>query len=507
LAGGEWTEFAGDWNQAVKQVSMDDAELKNEMLELTLACQRDDATPEQRARLERLLEDDPRAIAWYLRVVDDTLTLRDAAAVSKSGAPAVDCDECRAVVAALEEAERDPSTLHLPMFGALRPSFWWAATACGILVAITGAWWMSARQSVALASSADETGSARVVSVANVRWADGAKEFKEWSFVRPGDVLHFDAGLVNLFLSNGAEVLVEGPADVTFESLQKMFARQGKLAARVGPGAIGFRIETPHANVIDRGTAFGVSVDANSRTGVVVYDGIVDLDVLGNSSHPRRRLATGEGVSVNRDGELSRITTVQSADFLEPPQARPVEADAGRVIAAVSDNVRSLETAKYYRVIPRGFREDCRAYVDRDHEWNGLDERGLPPFMVGGDYVMTFNDDKIVAGIELAVTLNQPATLYVLVDDRVEPPDWLKRDFVDTHWDLGSDEGYADRIIDNGVGAGQSVDHVCSVWQRDVVEPTTVVLGALSHETSPVPAVDVERSMYGVVAVPLARER
>ncbi|HMO16414.1 MAG TPA: iron dicitrate transport regulator FecR, partial [Pirellulaceae bacterium] len=137
-------------------------------------------------------------------------------------------------------------------------------------------------------------------------------------------------------------------------------------------------------------------------------------------------------------------------------------------------------TAKYYRVIPRGFREDCRSYVDRDHEWNGLDERGLPPFMVGGDYVMTFNDDKIVTEIEIAVTLSQPATLYVLLDDRVEPPEWLKRDFVDTNWDVGSDDGWPDGDISTGIGPGVSIDHVCSVWKRDVYESTTVVLGSLS---------------------------
>ena len=85
-----------------------------------------------------------------------------------------------------------------------------------------------------------------------------------------------------------------------------------------------------------------------------------------------------------------------------------------RIITPVSDNVRSLETAKYYRIIPHGFREDCRAYVDRMHEWNGVDERGLPPFLLGGDYVMTFNDDKIVTEIEIAVKISQPANLYVL---------------------------------------------------------------------------------------------
>jgi hypothetical protein len=197
---------------------------------------------------------------------------------------------------------------------------------------------------------------------------------------------------------------------------------------------------------------------------------------------------------------------VDSADFLEPPKVRVNgEPPQPPVITAVSDNVQSLATTKYYRVIPGGFREDCRAYVDRTHEWNGVDERGIPPFLVGGDYVMTYNDDKIVTEFEIAVSLGQPASLYVIIDDRVPPPEWLSGSFVNTNWDVGSDEGYEGRDITKAVGSGKSIDHTCSVWRRDVREATTVMLGALSSEESTLPAEDVERSMYGVVAVPLAR--
>jgi hypothetical protein len=344
-----------------------------------------------------------------------------------------------------------------------------------------------------------------VVDVANVHWADGARRYEDWTLVQPGDSLRIKAGWINLFLANGAELLIEGPADVEYISPQQIFARQGKLAARVGPGAAGFRIDTPHANVIDRGTSFGVSVSGESHTSVVVYEGFVDLDVLGDRAQPRRRLATGEALSVDGKGQLSRITTVESAEFLEPPQVRLLAAPQARLITTMNDNVRSLETTKYYRVIPRGFREDCRAYVDRLHEWNGVDGRGLPPFLVGGDYVMTFNDDKIVSEIEIAIIVSQPANVYVLIDDRVPPPEWLKRDFVDTNWDVGCDEGWEDRIIDVAVGPGESVEHVFSVWRRVVPEPTTVVLGAARHE-SPPPPVTVERSMYGIVVTPLRSE-
>jgi ferric-dicitrate binding protein FerR (iron transport regulator) len=481
---------------------MDEAELINELLELTLAWQRGDATAEERARLERLLADNPRAPGWYLRIVDDSLTLLDAAAAGEAAGTRTHDTFHRL------EAERvTPSTsarvLHR-VFG--RRSRWalgFTLAVCFAVAFVGLALDRLADSHNSSGSPAAAAGTARVVDISNVVWAAGAKTFAEWSLVKAGDRFQFESGWMNLFLDNGGELLIEGPADVEFISSKKIFARQGKLAARISPGAVGFRIDTPHAKVIDRGTAFGLSVDGESHTSVVVYEGMVDLDVVGTNAPPRRRLESGEALSVNREGQLSRITTVQRQEFLEPPQIRMLSREPNCIIASVNDNVRSLQTAKYYRVIPQGFVEDCRAYVDRLHEWNGVDGRGLPPFLLGGDYVMTFNDDKIATDISIAVTLTHPANVFVLIDDRVPPADWLKRDFVDTGWDVGADEGYVGRDIQTTHGSGQSIDHVYSVWQRKVPRPDTIVLGALGMEQFKKPARDVERSMYGIVVTPL----
>lgn len=480
---------------------MNESELRDEVLQQTLICKSADATVEDRARLEVLLEDEPRAVPWYVRIVADTFTLATIAARESGrwGFESVGANQAT-------DFDIEGTSIAPVSQPTMRSVFLSAATVCLLLIFIGATWW-STMQEAPSETRSGEPAFARVIALSTMQWSPDSKVFNEWTFVSPGDVVKFDKGQLSLFLSTGAEVLIEGPADVTFASMEKLIARQGKIAARVGPDAVGFSIETPHLNVIDRGTAFGLSVDANSRSAVVVYDGIVDLDILGGEDRARRRLEKGEGLSVDQKGGLNRITSVESAEFLEPPHANRSAAGPGLVIESVNDNIRSLETAKYFRIVPRGFREDCIAYVDRDHEWNGLDSAGLPPFLLGGDYVMTFNDDKIVTDFEMAVTLNQPANLYVLLDDRVPAPEWLKRDFVDTHWDVGSDEGFADRIIDRSVGAGQSIDHVCSVWRRTIAEPGCVTLGALTQEKSSTPALVVERSMYGVVATPLNRDR
>jgi hypothetical protein len=485
---------------------MDDTDLINEVLELTLAWQRGDATAEERARLERLLLDNPQAILWYLRIVDDSLTLLDAASANESIAPAT-CELEQVVTDDLVTPYKsEPSYWVL---AGHRPRWYLALSFVACALLLTFAAFRSDRfvdHAPTSNVAATNAGSARVVDISNVAWAEGAQQFVEWSLVKPGDTLRFQSGWINLFFDNGAELLIEGPADVEFVTSQKVFARQGKLAARIGPEAVGFRIDTPHAKVIDRGTAFGVSVDGNSHTSVVVYEGIVDLDVVGDSKLPRRRLATGEALSVNRQGKLSRITTVGTAEFLEPPKVRVLGEQSNRLITSVSDNVRSLQTAKYYRIIPNGFTEDCRAFVDRLHEWNGMDVRGLPPFLVGGDYVMTFNDDKLTKGVAIAVDISQPCNFYVLIDDRLPLPEWLKQDFVDTNWDVGCDEGWEDKKLEVALGAGQSVDHSFSVWRRIIRQPTTVLLGSLNQEPPP-PGVKADWSMYGIVVTPLQGDR
>jgi hypothetical protein len=303
------------------------------------------------------------------------------------------------------------------------------------------------------------------------------------------------------------QFVVQGPADFDFLSESRVMARAGKLVARVGPEATGFEIVTPHAKVIDRGTSFGVTIDPERRTDIVVYEGNVDLAIPETTTGAPRRLAAGEAIRVRSDGRVGRIASVGGDDFLPPPRLGDASSNAGRAIVAVTDNLKSSQTAKYYRVVSHGFREDCQAYVDRQHQWNGVDERGVPPFLVGGDYVMTFNDDKVRHNLRIAVEVAQPAELYLIVDDRATPPKWLTDAFVDTGWDVGIDEGYDElEDVKTAVGPGRSIEWTCSVWRQAVRTPSTVLLGSLQENATTAAPRDVLRLMYGIVATPLASE-
>lgn len=471
---------------------MDDSSLFDEVLQLTMRRHADDVTEEELARLERLLESSPQAIVYYLKIIDDSLTVREFV-------------EARAKLsgAILAPSFAPARTAVLPVTGQrARRRSWYGFAAAGLCGALAATIWAT-REVPATFPSAVTPHIARVVNVSNVEWVDLERRFAAWSQIAPGDVLQFRSGMVNVFVDNGVELLIEGPADVEFAALDRVSVAEGRLAARVGPDAIGFCIETPHANVIDRGTVFGISVDSARQTDVVVYEGIVDLDVLRPKTQTRRRMATGEALRVSSEGDLSRIASVQGGAFLSPPQIHTGGDAPNPVIAGVSDNIRLNETAKFNRVIPAGFVEDCRAYVDREHEWNGITEAGLPDFLIGGDYVMTFNEDKTDTEFEMTVELAQPANIYILIDKRVPPPEWLVRDFVDTGVDVGLDEVHLHVNMESATGSGKSLDQFYSVWKREVAQVSSVVLGPLGHETYTRPARVVQRGMYGIVATPL----
>lgn len=467
-----------------------DRDMVEEVLRLALSCQAGSPTEDECARLNVLLAEDSQARRIYLLACDDTATLIKSA------------------------VEKDPA----PSLGNLvktstRPTFA-LAVAASLVVAITG-WnmWFSPESPLegeAINTELANTGLAqhefdraepagRIVSLANVKWVAGADVLPEWSRFSVGQSIRIEAGVVELMLDNSTEIMLEGPADFRLLSLDKAVLRNGQLVARCGPDAVGFEVESPDVKIVDLGTEFGVSVREGMHTDVVVYDGEVDLSSLTGANPLERRLIAGEALHISHQGgESERITEVRGEQYLTPQFPLDRGVGSSRRIISVKDNLRSSETAKYYRVVGRGFGEDCRAYVDRPYEWNGVNETGLPPALMGGDYIMTFNDDK-VRKVEIEINLASPSTLYVLFDDRVPTPKWLMQEFADTGWDVGMDEARIDRKLVSGVGPGESIDHVFSVWRRDVPQPATVALGTIRQRPVEVVPDAILESMYGVV--------
>jgi ferric-dicitrate binding protein FerR (iron transport regulator) len=468
--------------------------LMSEILELASACQTGHATDDERARLERLLDDSEDARAIYLHLADETVTLNDVRGPKGTKPSTATTEESSTSETVFPTAVRRSRSWLLPL-----------ALASSLAAIAATAWQFRPLSDSTPSASAPVTTFARILSISDVRWADGATPLREWERIGKGQLLRLDAGSIEVLYDNGVQFVVQGPANCQFLSESQVEADSGKLVARVGPEATGFEIVTPHAKVIDRGTSFGMTIDPDQQTDVVVYEGMVDLAWPETAAGSSRRLEAGEAIRVSRDGHVGRIASVGGDEFLPPPRLSDPQSDSGRVIKSVTDNLKSSQTAKYYRVVSGGFREDCQAYVDRQHQWNGLDERGVPPFLLRGDHVMTFNDDKVRHNLRIAVEIAQPARLYLLVDDRATPPpEWLTDSFVDTGWDIGLDEGFDDVAdVKTAAGPGRSIESTFSVWMQTVSAPSTVLLGSLQENATTAAPREVLRAMYGIVATPL----
>lgn len=93
--------------------------------------------------------------------------------------------------------------------------------------------------------------------------------------LRANQVLEFHAGVSRFRLQNGVLCVVEGPAKVQLRSPSEAFLEYGRFIARVPESAVGFRVDTPHGQIVDLGTTFGVSTFEERQSYVQVFSGAV----------------------------------------------------------------------------------------------------------------------------------------------------------------------------------------------------------------------------------------
>jgi ferric-dicitrate binding protein FerR (iron transport regulator) len=344
---------------------------------------------------------------------------------------------------------------------------------------------------------------ATMTGLGAVRWANpmsGARLLSRWSV---GDRFQLQEGAIELTFDAGAQVTIFGPADFEITSATSIRCQRGRVTTLVGDRGKGFVVQTPRAKVVDLGTEFGLSISDTGETEVVVFQGSVDMSYAppsGEADAPPRRLRQGEALLLNNAGEFQRVMSVQRNEFLTlvgGPRRRPPEP----VIADVQDNIRPAMGAKAYQIVRNGLEEDAPCFVDRNHQWNGIDRSGLPLFLLGADYVMPFNDDKFVHTLEIKLDLLRPCYLYVFIDNNMKVPDWIRNDFVDTGVDIGLDGSKTEwhQMHSLAVGAGNSIDFPFSVWRRHVKKAGSVTLGSVDA-----PALGTRSygfNMYGIAAV------
>jgi len=169
------------------------------------------------------------------------------------------------------------------------PTHWWiAATAAAACVGL-GMFFLNGNDQAA-------DGFATLESSHSARWSSSDLPTAEGSRLGTG-TLRLVEGLAVLRFDSGAEVTLEAPADLKLVDAMNCHLLSGIAVADIPKSAIGFRVETPSAMVIDYGTQFAVSVDPQSgETRAQVFEGLIEV----------QNPATGEAVSL-KTGQRTSI--------------------------------------------------------------------------------------------------------------------------------------------------------------------------------------------------------
>lgn len=113
------------------------------------------------------------------------------------------------------------------------------------------------------------------------------------------------SGLLRLQFDSGVEVTLQGPAQYQLISSNRTKLTTGLLTANVSPGAEGFRVDTPTAEVTDLGTSFGVHLRPDGASHVSVFDG--EVEVAEPDSGEKKLLKEGEEIVVTSERKLEAV--------------------------------------------------------------------------------------------------------------------------------------------------------------------------------------------------------
>lgn len=269
-------------------------------------------TEEEAAELRDLLHDDSEALDAYIRFTDLHAMLATNAEMAAPG---------RVITADFSASARP------------RWQFWMSYAAAVMLATGAAFWWWGGDR------TGDE-GGALVAAVVSDQSPDalwsGANAPSGTGHAVPAGRYRLAQGSARLRLDNGVDLLLTGPVDLELRSSDYGVLHRGRLAARVPPQAIGFRVDAGNLRVVDLGTEFGLVMDNEQRPGVHVFEGKVEASVADGR--------TTAWLELN-GGQTARLDHRQAA--LEPMSFEPVSfpqlpAEAG--MPQTTGNVRYLHT-------------------------------------------------------------------------------------------------------------------------------------------------------------------
>jgi hypothetical protein len=181
--------------------------------------------------------------------------------------------------------------------------------AAAVVVGIASLWMLN-REPAAVA---------QLTGVEAIQWT---RPPDKWS---AGGRLEVAAGFARIKFARGAELILEGPAEIELTGANSAVLHRGAAAVEVPPSATGFTLVSPDTRVVDVGTRFAMRVAPQEPTQVHVLEGLV---IASTHAHPEKHELRAD----------QAIEVVSGA-------ARPIPANPARFLTALPS----------HRVTPTGY--------------------------------------------------------------------------------------------------------------------------------------------------------
>lgn len=193
---------------------------------------------------------------------------------------------------------------------------------------------------------------ATVTKLIDVEWK-GSQPLQIGSRVS-NRTIQLSSGFLRLVFDDGVEVTLQGPAQYEVLGLGKTRLTAGLLTATVPPGAEGFTVDTPEAEIVDLGTSFGINLQEDGISQVSVFDG--EVEVTATNDPDTRLLKEGESIRVNAG------KNIESVEFDPKPFEKVWPISSGivgstesiRFIPPWPKRIRFIKSDEYIFVAPEG---------------------------------------------------------------------------------------------------------------------------------------------------------
>ena len=183
-----------------------------------------------------------------------------------------------------------------------------AAAAVAFLLGSASMHWFTKRDAGTLANAPatpDEDapsaqGFAVIGRLFDATWPAGLPPHSEGD-VLADETFQLASGTAEIQFFSGANMTVEGPAEIALKSAWEASCVEGAVRMQVPPAARGFKLQAPSTEIVDLGTEFGLQVRGGEAK-VEVFDG--EIEVMHRGAN-KKLVTKGFALGLPKDGEAT----------------------------------------------------------------------------------------------------------------------------------------------------------------------------------------------------------